>query len=218
VIKQTPIHRKVLVPEKKKAHANSLVPNAVLIAHSIDCSNQSSMTKKSQQQHSGSSLLCLDVDSELAIRCHGKNGAVYLTLEKVFMTCFSSTKLKMVHTKLQTKQSKTKQSKRLYMHFWRTFTIGVELTTTELNSQFKFCGMTWYKLQPNSKAAFMWHCIMTSPNFTLRNAWMCGILGDCPSITVCCSLFNKHDAHIVFSWEHEPKPLKVIVSKSSKLT
>ncbi len=67
VIKQSTIHRKLLMPEKKKAYANNLVTNAVLMADSID-SNESSMTKKKQQQHSGSSSLCLDVNSELGNR------------------------------------------------------------------------------------------------------------------------------------------------------
>jgi hypothetical protein len=59
---------------------------------------------------------------------------------------------------------------------------------------------------------------MTYPDFTWRNDWMCAILGDCPSVTVSHSLFNKDDAHVVFSWEHEAKPSKAIVRKSSKLT
>jgi hypothetical protein len=58
------------------------------------------MTKKNQQQQSGSSSLCLDVDCEFGIRSCGKNGVVYLSLEKVFMTCFPFKKLKMVDTKL----------------------------------------------------------------------------------------------------------------------
>jgi hypothetical protein len=79
---------------------NSLVPNAVLIADSIDSSDQSSMTKKNQQQQSHSSSLCLDADRELGIRSRGKNGGIYLSLDKVFITCFPFKKLKMVHTKL----------------------------------------------------------------------------------------------------------------------
>jgi hypothetical protein len=61
--------------------------------------------------------------------------------------------------------------------------VKTELKCSLLPSQFvKFGGKTWYKLQTNSKVVCMWHCIMTESNFTLRNAWICGILDDYPSI------------------------------------